>query len=90
MFGRDAMIQGVMGRGEWAGRTRTTIFVDADGTPNLGVSFMYGNDSGILRGWWDVTLTDELLEGSRKDSRFWELLPEDAATPTLGGPTTSS
>ena len=90
MFGRDAMIQGVMGQGEWAGRTRTTIFVDADGTPNLGVSFMYGNDSGILRGWWDVTLTDELLEGSRKDSRFWELLPEGGATPALNGPTTSS
>ncbi|MBQ6651211.1 MAG: hypothetical protein IJM67_08175, partial [Atopobiaceae bacterium] len=67
------------------------VFVDSDGTPNLGVSFWFGNDQGISRGWWDLTLTDGLLEGSRKDSPFWELVPtveEEAPTPEEDAPPT--
>ncbi len=83
MFGREAMVQGILGEGDFANRTQAVVFVDSDGTPNLGVSFWFGNDRGISRGWWDLTLTEELLEGSRKDSPFWELVPaveEEAPT----------
>lgn len=91
LFGRDAMVQSILGEGEMGNRTDAVVFIDADGTPNLGVSFWYGNDEGIVRGWWDLTLTDELLEGSKKNSRFWELVPEAATvTPVLDGPTTKS
>ncbi|MBQ3283290.1 MAG: hypothetical protein IJH42_05500, partial [Atopobiaceae bacterium] len=91
MFGREAMVQGVLGEGDFANRTQAVVFVDSDGTPNLGVSFWFGNDQGISRGWWDLTLTDGLLEGSRKDSPFWELVPtveEEAPTPEEDAPPT--
>lgn len=75
LFDRDAIARGILGEGEFGNRTQAAVFVDSDGTPNLGVTFWLGNDRGISRGWWDVTLTDDLLEGARRDSAFWDLVP---------------
>lgn len=74
IIGHEAWVQALMGEGEYASRMNTTFFVDEKGRPNLGVTYFLGNDRGVSRGWWDVTLTDELLDGARLESDFWDLL----------------
>lgn len=73
IIGRQAWIDALMGRGDYAHRVVPTFFVDEKGRVNLGVSYWLGNDNGIVRGWWDAYLTDEELEDARKDSTFWTL-----------------
>ena len=72
---RQEFVDGILGKGELAKRMTNTFFVDEKGRVNLGVSYKVGNDrGGWVHGWWDVTLTDEMLEGAKKDSTFWELV----------------
>ena len=73
--GRKALVEGIMGKGELAeNRVNTCLFVDGNGQPNLGVNYWLSGESGLVRGWWDVTITDEQIEKARKDSSLWELL----------------
>ena len=75
LCGRDAFVQAVQGKGELAGdRVSTCLFVDGNGKPNLGVNYWVSGDDGFVRGWWDVTITDEQAAAARKESPFWELL----------------
>lgn len=73
VIGRQAWIDALMGRGDYAYRVVPTFFVDEQGRVNLGVSYWLGNDSGVVRGWWDAILTDEQLDAARKNSTFWDL-----------------
>ena len=73
--GRKALVEAVQGKGELAGRRiRTCLFVDGNGKPNLGVNYWVSADDAFVRGWWDVTITDEQLEKARKDCELWNLL----------------
>lgn len=72
---RASFVQGILGKGDFARRMSTTFFVDEAGRPNLGVNYWVSNGDGWVRGWWDATLSDQLLEGARKDSSFWGLVP---------------
>ncbi len=75
LCGRDAFEQALQGTGELAGkRVVTCLFIDGNGQPNLGVTYWISGSRGFVRGWWDVTITDEQLETTRKDSTLWELL----------------
>ena len=73
---RKEFVAAMLGEGEMAKHMDTTFFVDEHGRPNLGVSFWFDDSAHRVwsRAWWDVTLTDELLEGARKDSSFWGLV----------------
>ena len=35
---------------------------------------LVSGDNAFVRGWWDVTVTDEQLRKARRDSTLWELL----------------
>ena len=72
--GREDFVAALRGEGPWAERVQTCLFVDGEGKPNLGATYWVSNDDGIARGWWDVTITDDQLEMTRKDSGFWGML----------------
>ena len=73
--GREALVEALQGKGKLAEeRVDTCFYVDGNGQPNLGANYWVSGDDGFVRGWWDVTITDEQLENVRKDSRFWKLL----------------
>lgn len=74
LVGRDAFVQGILGKGDLAHQTDATFFVDEQGRVNLGITYWLSTNGGWVHGWWDVTLTDKLLEGAKKDSSFWALL----------------
>lgn len=73
---REALVDALKGSGELAeeGRVDTVLFVDGDGRPNLGANYWVSSGAGIVRGWWDVTIEDEMVEELRIDSPFWDLL----------------
>lgn len=79
IIGRDEWVSALMGEGEFADRIALDVFVDEKGRANLGVTYWLGNDNGIVRGWWDTTLSDELLESAMKESSFWDLLEKTDA-----------
>lgn len=75
LCGREAFEQGICGEGELAGpRVITCLFIDGNGQPNLGVTYWISGRSGFVRGWWDVTVTDEQLSAARKESSLWDAL----------------
>ena len=75
--GRDALVQALKGEGELAGRrVSTRLFIDGNGKPNLGVNYWVSGEGAFVRGWWDVTITDEQLEAARKECGLWELISE--------------
>ncbi len=76
LVGRDALVEGLQGKGELAGpRLYRCLFIDANGKPNLGVTYWLSKeDVGFSRGWWDVTITDEQVKEAKKDSELWGLL----------------
>lgn len=79
IIGRDEWVSALMGEGDYADRVALDVFVDEKGRANLGVTYWLGNDKGIVRGWWDTTLSDELLESARKESTFWDLFEKTDA-----------
>lgn len=77
LAGRDALIEALQGRGELAEkRIRTCLFIDGNGKPNLGVNYWVSGDDAFVRGWWDVTISDEQLKEAAKECELWDLLPE--------------
>lgn len=80
VIGREEWMSALMGEGAYAHRMAPTFFVDEKGRVNLGVTYWLSSDRGIVRGWWDATLSDEVVESACKDSTLWELLekvPDD-------------
>lgn len=91
IIGRDEWISALMGEGPSAGHISKTVFVDERGRANLGVSYWLSDGRSFSRGWWDVTLDATELAAQRKDSSFWDLLPEVEGTEaTVGGPIAQS
>ena len=74
LAGRRALMDALQGKGELAPRVNTCFFVDGNGKVNLGATYWVSGDDGFVRGWWDVTLTDEQVRAARRDSSFWELV----------------
>lgn len=72
--GSDTLAADIMGTGPDAADFASTFFVDKDGRVNLNVDYRVTIDSGYQNGWWDVTLANDQIEASKKDSDFWNLL----------------
>ena len=75
VIGRKQLIEGILGKGPLAeeGAISTCLFIDGKGKPNLGVTYSSGDEHWV-RGWWDVTITDEQVAAAKKDSTLWDLL----------------
>lgn len=72
--GREQLVAALQGKGELANRVSTCFFVDGNGHVNLGANYWVERDGAYVRGWWDVTVPSEQLDGVRKDSALWDLL----------------
>lgn len=74
VIGREEWVRALMGEGQYVSRISPTFFVDEKGRVNLAASYGLSGDKGIIHGWWDATLSDELLDGNKLDSSFWGVL----------------
>jgi hypothetical protein len=77
VIGEDAAFNLVAGHTSETFRAKHCFFIDGNGKVNVSVSYWFSADDGsLVRGWWDVTPSDDALNAAKKSSSLWDLLPQ--------------
>lgn len=77
VMGEDAAFDLVAGHTGETFRAKYRFCIDGSGKVSVGVSHWFSADDGsLVRGWWDVTPSDDALNAAKKSSSLWSLLPQ--------------